>query len=188
MEIAKIKSLIAAIGRAAAKLVKDIQQAAIEVTLHAIAHGDVTLADSLVDACGSGVRRDSLRAWLEINGPFAVQASGKFGLDKKRAKTMKATAEYRAVLESKLWNEAKREPAAVTVLDIGNKVDKFLEGLNKTANMDGVQVRDRELMDFLITQTKAWHGERAIKAARAMNAAEQRAALGYAPKAETETA
>lgn len=181
MEIKAIKSLITAIGRSAAKLTKDIQSAATECLMHAVIHGDVTLADNLIDACGKATRRSSLRAWFELNGPFVVLAGkSTFNLDAKLAAKMRTLpeADLRAALAAKLWEDATPEPKIVSVLDVSTAFDKFLDKIQKTANTDGVEVRDRELMEFVIGQVKAWHAEHAMKAMVALTPDQIKALYG----------
>jgi hypothetical protein len=76
MEKAQVLKNIGSIGRASAKLTKDIQATAVGCVEHAVKHGDVTLADQLVDALGKGLRKASLRAWFEKNAPMFI-AKGK---------------------------------------------------------------------------------------------------------------
>jgi hypothetical protein len=163
MEKTKLVALIGSIGRTAAKLTKDVQLAAVNVVLHAIAHGDVTLADSLVDALGKQGRKSSLRAWFEINGCMVVSSSTqKFILDKSRKATMAKLVQ--SELEAKLmelpWVEAIPEPKAITILEVGAMADKFLERLTKQvkeAEGSGVKVNGKALLDFLVTQTAKYH-------------------------------
>lgn len=184
MEIAKIKALITSIGRAAAKLRKDIQTAAVECLIHAVQHGDVTLADNLIEAVGKGTRKASLRAWFELNGPFVVQTGkGTFGLDAKKAKKLRTEpeADLRARLLDVPWEDAAPEPKPVSVLDVSVQFDKFLDRLNKLANEPGVQVRNRELLDLLVNETKTWHNEQIIKSAKALTPEQIEKIHGVAP-------
>jgi hypothetical protein len=183
METSQIKSAISSIARAVAKLTKDVQACAVECLVHAVKHGDVTLADELIEACGKATRRASLRAWFEINGPFVI-LSGKstFNLDTKRAKKLAAIpeAELRGAVEAKLWEEATPEPKVISVLDVSGAFDKFLEKIQKTANTEGVEVRDRELMHFVVTQVQAWHNEKAMREMVQMDPAQIEAMYGIA--------
>lgn len=188
MELKQIKTLITAIARASAKLVKDIQAAATEITVHAVLHGDVTLADDLIEGVGKGVRRASLRAWFELNGPFILGDAGKFKLDSKRAKEMRklAEADLRTLLAAKAWEDAAPEPKPVSVLDVSAAFDKFLTRLNKVANEPGVQVRDRALLDLLVNETRVWHAEQTIKASKALTPEEMKKLYGIEPKVHGE--
>lgn len=169
MEVKSIRALIGSIGKATVKLVKQIQGCAVECLVHAVQHGDVTLADELVEACGKGIRRASLRAWFELNGPFYIpKGKDKFAFDAERAKTLKAEGEaaIRERLAEKLWQDAKPEAPVVSVLDVEAAFDKFLDRLNKQASEAGMTVRHRALLDILNEEVRTWHNEQALKATK----------------------
>lgn len=160
---------IGAIGRAAKKLTRDVQNTATACLIHAVRHGDVTLADQLVDVLGKGVRRDSLRAWFEKNGPFYI-AKGKttFSFDSDRAKSLRGLKddEITAMLADKPWEEAKREPEVQSVLDVASAADKFLERIQKQANEAGMEVRNRGLLEALVATAQQWHAAEVLKSAK----------------------
>lgn len=163
MDKAQILKNIGAIGRKAASLTKDIQTTAVGCVEHAIKHGDVTLADQLVDALGKGMRRASLRAWFETNGPMFI-AKGKttFSFDKERRGQWDALRE--SELLAKPWEEAKPEPEVVSVFDVSEAFDKFMKRLESVTKDGEVQVRNRELMDMLIQASSDYHSAQALKA------------------------
>jgi hypothetical protein len=166
MEKTQIQAAIGKIGEAAAKLAKDVQSVAIEVTMHALTHGDVTLADNLVDALGKGLRRASLRAWFEVNGPFYLpRGKTSFALDKERAKKLRAIpeAELRETLAKNLWEEAKPEEAVVTVLDCTAKVDAFIKRMTAEIKaMSGGTVKDKDLVDTIAQAAAQWHRDHVV--------------------------
>lgn len=157
---------IGAIGRAATKLTKQVQETAVACAIHAVRHGDVTLADQLVEALGKGMRRASLRAWFEKHTCLYIP-KGKtvFALDKDRAKSMRAETDES--LNEKLmalpWEEAKAEAPVVSVLDVSAAADKFLERLQKQANEAGMEVRNRALLDVLVAATAKFHADEVMK-------------------------
>lgn len=87
----QIGTKIKSIGRAATKLSDSIHEVACNVIGHAVDHGDVTLATSLIGALGTGVRNQALVTYLEKVGPFRYTkdkdtGAHKFSLNKdKRA-------------------------------------------------------------------------------------------------------
>jgi hypothetical protein len=163
MDKAQILKSIGSIGRASAKLTKDIQTTAVGCIEHAVKHGDVTLADQLVDALGKGLRRASLRAWFETNGPMFI-AKGKttFSFDKERRGQWDGFRE--ADLLAKAWEEAKPEPEVVSVFDVSEAFDKFMKRIEKLAGDGEVVVRNRELMAMLTQVSADYHGDQAAKA------------------------
>lgn len=163
MDKAQILKSIGSIGRASAKLTKDIQATAVGCIEHAVKHGDVTLADQLVDALGKGMRKASLRAWFETNGPmFIAKGKDKFSFDSIRKGTWDGFRE--AELLAKPWEEAKPEEKAISVFDVSEAFDKFMKRVESMAKDGEVQVRNRELMDLLIQASTDFHSDKALKA------------------------
>ena len=163
MDKTKLVALIGAIGKTAAKLTRDVQTAAVHCVLHAVAHGDVTVCDSLVDALGKQGRKASLRAWFELNGCMIVMSgTQKFTLDKSRramlAKQDQAILE--AALTEKPWVDAVPEAKAISVLEIGVMADKFLERLTKQATEAvnaGTPVHGKALLDHMVKAVAEFH-------------------------------
>ena len=163
MDKAQILKTIGSIGRASTKLTRDIQTCAVGCVEHAVKHGDVTLADQLVDALGKGMRKASLRAWFETNGPmFIAQGKTVFSFDKERRGQWDAFRETE--LLAKPWEEAKPEPEVVSVFDVSEAFDKFMKRIEKLAGDGEVVVRNRELMAMLTQVSADYHGDQAAKA------------------------
>ena len=156
-----ILKAIGSIGKASAKLTKDVQLCAVDCVVHAVLHGDVTLADQLVDALGKQGRKSSLRAWFEINGCMFIAKGAKgFSYDKFHKLGKADTVELRDQLMAKPWEDAIPEPAAVSVLEITAKFDKFMDGLTKqstdVSNAGGV-VHGKAFLDFMVQQAREFH-------------------------------
>lgn len=163
MDKAQILKNIGSIGKASAKLTKDIQATAVGCIEHAVKHGDVTLADQLVDALGKGMRKASLRAWFETNGPmFIAKGKDKFSFDKDRRGQWDGFRE--AELLAKPWEEAKPEEKVVSVFDVSEAFDKFMKRVESMAKDSEVTVRNRELMDMLLQTSAEFHSAKALKA------------------------
>lgn len=163
MDKAQILKTIGSIGKAATKLTKDIQTCAVGCVEHAVKHGDVTLADQLVDALGKGMRKASLRAWFETNGPmFIAKGKDKFSFDKDRRGQWDGFRE--AELLAKPWEEAKPEEKVVSVFDVSEAFDKFMKRVESMAKDSEVTVRNRELMDLLTQASATYHSDKAAKA------------------------
>jgi hypothetical protein len=156
---------IGAIGRKAKTLTSDIQECAVDCALHAVQHGDVTLADQLVEALGKGLRRASLRAWFERNTPmYLPKGKDKFAYDAERAKIMRKTAEaeLRESLMALPWEEAKPEEPVVSVFDVSEAVDKFLKRLEKQVAEANVTIKNRKLLEELAHVTSVYHAEQVL--------------------------
>jgi hypothetical protein len=161
MEKTQILKAIGSIGKASAKLTKDVQACAVECVMHAVLHGDVTLADQLVDALGKQGRKSSLRAWFEINGcMFISKGKNVFSFDKTHKLGKTDTPELREKLMAKPWEDAIPEPAAVSILEISAKFDKFMDTLTKqateVANAGGV-VHGKALLEHMAKAAAEFH-------------------------------
>ena len=161
MEKTQIIKAIGAIGKTSAKLTKDVQACAVECVIHAVLHGDVTLADQLVDALGKQGRKSSLRAWFEINGcMFIAKGAKSFSYDKYHKLGKTDNVELREQLMTKPWEDAIAEPVPASVLEIAVKVDKFLDGLNKQAtdaSQAGTPVHGKALLDYMVKAAAEFH-------------------------------
>lgn len=163
MNKAEIQKLIGSIGLRATKLTQDVQTAAAHCVLHAVAHGDVTLADSLITAIGKQGRKSSLRAWFEITGCM-VQTKGSktLSLNKFKREDMAKLdqAALMATLMAAPWEDAVPEPEPVSVLDISVKLDKFLVKLENDATQcanDGTPVHGKAFLDAMVKAAREFH-------------------------------
>lgn len=150
------------IGRKAKTLTGDIQECATDCAIHAVQHGDVTLADQLVDALGKGLRRASLRAWFERHTPmYLPKGKDKFGFDAERAKDMRAIpeAELRESLMALPWEEAKPEEPVVSIFDVSEAVDKFIKRLEKQVSEANVTIKNRKLLEEIAMAAQVYHAE-----------------------------
>lgn len=161
MQKAEILKAIGSIVKQAAKITRDVQACAVECVIHAVLHGDVTLADQLVDALGKQGRKASLRAWFELNGcMFIAKGKQTFSYDKLHKLGKADTPELREKLMAKPWEEAKPEAPAVSVLEIAAKFDKFMDVLTKQANdaaSAGIPVHGKALLDHMVKAAAEFH-------------------------------
>ena len=161
-----IQKAIGAIGRTTAKLTVDVQHCAVECVVHAVLHGDVTLADSLVDALGKQGRKASLRAWFERNGcMFIAKGAKTFSYNKFHKLGKEDTPELREALVSKAWEDAEPEKQAVSVLEIGAKFDKFMDMLTKQSNeatAAGTPVHGKALLDYMVKAAAEFHAREVL--------------------------
>jgi hypothetical protein len=163
MEKAQILKNIGSIGKAAKKLTTDIQETAVGCIEHAVKHGDITLCDQLVDAIGKGMRKSSLRAWFETNGPmYLPKGKDKFAFDKDRRGEW--SAEREAALLSTPWEDAKPEEKVVSVLNVEEAFDRFINRLAKQIKEDTVTVENAELLTVVSQAAAKWHAEKVLGA------------------------
>lgn len=160
MDKATILKNIGMIGKASKKLVDQIQETAVACAIHAIRHGDITLADQLVDAVGKGIRRASLRAWFERQGPFVIaKGKDKFSFAKEKAAELRLMndPELAEKLDSLKWEDAKPEAPVVSVFDVSEAVDNFLKRLQKQVSEAQVTVKNRKLLEEVAYATSKYH-------------------------------
>lgn len=186
----EILKKIGALAKRIASTVAEIQSIAVSIVLHAVQHGDVTLADELLAACGKGIRRASLTAWFELNGPF-ILVNGKFLLNKeRRAKMTKIPAEELAAkLAAILWQDAKPEPKLESVLDCAEQIEKFLARVAKNVKdaPEEVTVKNRELLELLVQTKQLWHAKQIMAAARPVEGNAAKRAMDDATRHTGET-
>lgn len=122
-----ISKEIAGIKSASAKLDQRIQVAALSVASHAQKHGDITLAEKLVDALGKGHRKTALVDWLIAFGPFAI-APDESGLVYSKRESFDMDA-----AQAKPWYDFKPETPfkAVKLADMLDSLLKKAEGALK---------------------------------------------------------
>ncbi len=100
------------------KLVALIGETALACIEHAHLHGDVTLADKLVDAVGAGMKRESLRIYMCKFGPMNPASAEKqkeghsFTFAKTKRVEGEALAERMAAAAEEPWHAANTEKKA----------------------------------------------------------------------------
>ena len=119
-------------GARGAKWVKDGQTFGLEVLEHVDAHGDVTVADSLVNAMPKGTKRNAMIEWLISFGKLALldtpnkDTGALFKFDKARITNLAGAKE-------KPWQEFQPEPDPLLVFDAQAVTIKALEKLIATS-------------------------------------------------------
>jgi hypothetical protein len=148
MDKKQIAARIVKLGKTVAAVVAEIQEVSIEIVVHAVQHGDVTLADDLLTVCGKGVRRQSLSAWFELVGCMKLSDKGTFELNKVRRNELSklSEADLRELLASKKWEEAKPEPKIRSVLDASEELDKFFKRIDKVIAEGKTEVKNLALL------------------------------------------
>ena len=134
---------IGAIGKASARLTRDIQEAAVNAIGYSIIHGDITIGQRLYEAVGSAVRRQSLVSFFEKHGQFCWSSS-----EKKFVfyKVEGIHFDYDALMGLP-WEEAKKE-AIVSDLDVADMVTKLIKRIENGISK-GVEVKHKDLYSDL---------------------------------------
>lgn len=163
MQADSLSKLIGQIGRASAKLVEQIQTAAVQCVAQSIVHRNATPAMQLFDAMGSGSRRDALVAYLELWGNLMWAKSEKkiTFCDRERVpggSKLEWTPEYSAKVADAMWLKAKAEPTPKSIFDVDEEAGKFLERLTR-AKRRGAELKNSELLNRLEATYHAYVAE-----------------------------
>ena len=152
-----VKKQIANVGKSGARLAAAIQTAAMQVLAHAVKHGDITLAQSLVNSVPKHSKA-ALVAWLEVYGPFAWDKDTKALKFFKANKQLKdagikvtegdVTEEYMAALPK--WESTKKPTEPRSQYDVSEEADRFLTRMRKLVADGNVEVQHKELLKDLM--------------------------------------
>lgn len=150
-----ITKQIASIGRAGVRLIAAIQIAAVQVIAHAVKHGDISLANGLVDATPKH-QRASLVAFLEAFGPFAyLKADKKLAFYAKNSKLSEAkiaqggdlTQDYVDALPR--WESMVKPPEPRSQYDVQEEADRFITRMRKLAADSTLTLKHKDLLNDL---------------------------------------
>jgi hypothetical protein len=141
---------IAGIGRAGARLIAAIQVASVQVIAHTLKHGDVSVANQLLDAVPKH-QKAALVAFLEMYGPYAYMKQDKnLAYFKANAKCSEfigkdVTPDYMEKLPR--WESMTKPAEPKSVYDAGEAFDKLITSLRKQSVTLGVTVKNAALLD-----------------------------------------
>jgi len=127
-----IDTAIKSIATRGKRLERDIHVAAVACLVHADKHGDVTLAQKLVDAIPSLARKNALRDWFIAHGKFDYDATNKTLAFNKKGTTLVEEA-----IATPFW-EFKQEAEYVAPTD--EAVHKRIAQVLKFATQEGSKV------------------------------------------------
>ena len=127
-----INAAIKSIAKRGKAFDKDVHVAAVSTLVHADKHGDITLAQKLVDALPASQRKNALRDWFLAYGKFSYDMQNKAFTYKKDAVTQLETA-----INTPFW-EFKPE-AAYVPFDAVKFIEQAVKRVTKAVN-DGEKV------------------------------------------------
>lgn len=151
----EVKKSIVNIGRAGVRLIAAVQTAAVQVIGHAVKHGDITLAQSLVDNVTKH-HKAALVAFMETYGPFKYEGEGKnkklaFYRDNANLKAAgikvpdgDLTQDYVDALPR--WETGKAPVEPQSIYDMHEEVSKFLDRMIKASAKPGVKVQHADIL------------------------------------------
>jgi hypothetical protein len=143
MQSAELIKKIGSIGKAGAKLTKDIQLAAVNAVGYSIEYGDITIAQRLYDALGTGIRRQSLVSFFEKYGQLCWSSTEKkFVFHKLEGIDFDEKA-----LMATPWNDAKKE-IIISEIDAADMVAKLIKRIESGIEKK-VSVKNSALLDDL---------------------------------------
>ena len=131
----KLDAAIKSIGVRGANLDNSIQLAACSVLLHVDTHGDVTMADRLVNAMPKGARKLALVEFLMAYGKLTV--AGNLKQADKDAGRVFAYAKDKVTdvdaAMAKPWHEFRKEKAVADAFDVQAQVKALIGRLQAAA-------------------------------------------------------
>jgi hypothetical protein len=150
---AELNKKIAGIGKASAKLTRDIQVAAVNAIGYSIEYGDITIGQRLFDALGSSMRRQALVSYFEKNGQFCWSSSEKKFVFFK-VEGIKFNPD---LLMTMPWDEAKKE-AIVSEIDVEDMVKKMIKKIENSIEK-GIEVKHKDLYSDLTHCLARYHSD-----------------------------
>ena len=127
-----INTAINSIGKRGKALDKDMHIVAVSCLIHADKHGDITLANRLLEVLPKTARSNALRDWFLAFGKFSYDATSKAFVYNKAAVTQTQTA-----INTPFW-EFKPE-AAYVPFDAIRFIEQAVKRVTKAVN-DGEKV------------------------------------------------
>lgn len=146
-----IDTAIKSINTRGKSLQRDIHIAAVSCMNHADKHGDVTLAQKLVDAVPTLARKNALRDWFIAHGKFSYDAT-----EKSLTFNKKGTTNLEAAIATPFW-EFKQEAEYVpfdlqaAILTLVKRADKAMQHGDK---VDKVALAQLAALAGVSTPTK----------------------------------
>jgi hypothetical protein len=126
---ASIEKAIKSIQGRGKRLDRDIQQAALSVINHIQQHGDVTVANTLIEAMPKGSRVNALKAYLETFGKVTWDAKEGMVYAKNKKTDMNGASAI-------MWTEFKPEPE-YRPLDLAQAVQQLFDRIQRDKEKGG---------------------------------------------------
>ena len=152
-----LQQKISAVGKSAGELQSAIQEVAVQAVGYSIEHSDIRFGQKLFDVLPTGVRRQSLVAFLEKHGNFA------YSKEEKCFKFFKGLGEPRVFDETALmaisWATATKE-TIVSSYDlelIMTKAIKAMEKAFKENEKSGVKLENTMAYDYMVQARDAFN-------------------------------
>lgn len=158
LKSSEITKRLASIKRTSGKLQDDIHHVACHIVGHALEHGDVTLADKLLDAMGAGARGQAMIAYLETFGPFRFETkSGVFALNRQKKADMLAEHSANAWVDNLLagvkWYDYTKERKQ-SIYDVEKMVVGIINAASSKVNKGEVVANAELLRDLQLIVAK----------------------------------
>lgn len=139
------------IGNRAANLQRDIQKIAATAIGYANVHGDVTVAQNIMDNIRDkkGIRLNSLVKYIETHAQLAWDKESKNFVYHKREDVITDPLELFMILSENKWYEAIKQEVPQSVYDVQEMLKNFIEKCERLANKGTNTVKHTELIDQL---------------------------------------
>ena len=140
MDTAKLNALIDSIAKRGQRLDNDIHKAGVNCIYHIDQHGDITLAEKLIESMPKSSRKKALVLWFMDNSKLSYNEEEKKYVYDKAKKTFLERA-----IEKPFWDHSQ-EVKPVSPIDL----DKRLESLIKQAEkaLEDEQAKSKSNVDL----------------------------------------
>ena len=125
MDKEKLNALINSIASRGKKLDNDIHRAGVNVIYHIDQHGDITIAEKLIESMPKSSRRKALILWLIDNSKLAYSEDEKKYVYDKTKKTNLERA-----IETPFW-EYTQEVKPISPVDLEKRIESLIKQAEK---------------------------------------------------------
>lgn len=141
------------LGRRIATATLDLQKVAISAIGYANIHGDITIAQRVLEVMGTSMRRQTMVRYFEIHGKLAWDKESKTVVFAENVEALDDPAQLYETLSVLPWYEAVQEQIE-SILDVTAIAAKLLKRIAKAAK-DGKEIKaEGKLAEALVALAK----------------------------------
>jgi len=182
LEMKELHVALKAITKSVVVTRQRVQDLAQQACAYSIIHGDTSIGKMLLEAIGvnKSLRKDSLIAYLEKYGNFAWKKTEKILVFRATFPVGTLATDHEALIVSKAWDEAKREPEIVSQYDMEALVRAFIGKMTKITGDSANTVANPEALAVVEQSFVRWSAENTLKAMKPLTKAEAKGAAADA--------
>ena len=140
MDTAKLNALIDSIAKRGKKLDQDIHRAGVNCIHHIDKHGDITLAEKLIESMPKSARKKGLIVWFMDNSKLSYSEDEKKYIYDKSKKTNLERA-----METPFW-EHSQEVKPISPVDLDKRIESLIKQAEKA--LEDEQAKSKSNVDL----------------------------------------